>query len=423
MAKRRTTSERRGVASIALVIVLVIAEFAILALVLGGSRDQDLTVARVSAVQAFYAAEAGMNMAMREVISGEDFDGDGTVGGITSTSATQTALHGASISVASSTVGSDITLTSRSEHILARQLFETKLEVTSTGGTIGLPYGIATNGSVSLSGSARIDALDSTIGVYHAGSTYSGKALLGSNTTTKSSVKTTGSSQIVGDVYVGVGANPASVIDTPDWFADAITGVEDVLTEPIEIGSITLPANLPPKSGNFNKTNSGNEAVPQGTYHYNNFSVSGSYWLAINGKVTIVCDGNFTLTNSAYIELENGATLTVYASRFSITGSARLNATSPADPSRVQLYQTGSSNFEVRNSGIVIGQVYAPSARVLIDGSGCVFGTVWADRLQIDNSGKFTQDVSLVDMNGSAGTGGEGTSAVVVSEWKRMSPQ
>ena len=73
---------RRGVAAIATVVVLLTLNLVILGLVLNGGRDHDLTVRRLETVEAAYAAEAGVNMSIREMIGFTDDDGDGTVGSI-----------------------------------------------------------------------------------------------------------------------------------------------------------------------------------------------------------------------------------------------------------------------------------------------------------------------------------------------------
>ena len=51
---------RRGVAAVAMIIVLLILNLVIVGMVLGACRDQDISVRRLETVQAFYAAEAGM---------------------------------------------------------------------------------------------------------------------------------------------------------------------------------------------------------------------------------------------------------------------------------------------------------------------------------------------------------------------------
>jgi hypothetical protein len=73
---------RRAATAVAVIVVLVIIDLVIVGMVIAGSRGHDLTIRRMETVEAFYAAEAGMNMAMREMMFDEDQDGDCTVGTI-----------------------------------------------------------------------------------------------------------------------------------------------------------------------------------------------------------------------------------------------------------------------------------------------------------------------------------------------------
>lgn len=79
---RPTPGRRRGAAAVAMIVLLLVVGMVVTGVVIGGARDHDLTVRRLETVQAFYAAEAGMNMAMRELHEKTDADGDGTVGSI-----------------------------------------------------------------------------------------------------------------------------------------------------------------------------------------------------------------------------------------------------------------------------------------------------------------------------------------------------
>ena len=74
--------QHRGAAVVAMIIVLLIIDLIIIRIVIGGARDHDLTVRRAETVQAFYAAEAGMNMAIREMMNNADEDGDTGIGSI-----------------------------------------------------------------------------------------------------------------------------------------------------------------------------------------------------------------------------------------------------------------------------------------------------------------------------------------------------
>ena len=79
---KQRVQPRRGAAAVSMVLVLVLVSLVITGMVLGGARDHNLTVRRLETVQAFYAAEGGMNMAIREMVQDVDEDGDGTVGTI-----------------------------------------------------------------------------------------------------------------------------------------------------------------------------------------------------------------------------------------------------------------------------------------------------------------------------------------------------
>jgi hypothetical protein len=67
---------------VAVIVILIIVDLVIVGIVLSGARGHDLTLRRVETVEAFYASEAGMNMAVREVMIGQDEDGDCTIGTI-----------------------------------------------------------------------------------------------------------------------------------------------------------------------------------------------------------------------------------------------------------------------------------------------------------------------------------------------------
>lgn len=73
---------RRGMAGAAAVLLLLIVQLLVVGAVLTVVRDNNLTSLRLDTLRAFYAAEAGANMAIREAMVGLDEDGDGTIGSI-----------------------------------------------------------------------------------------------------------------------------------------------------------------------------------------------------------------------------------------------------------------------------------------------------------------------------------------------------
>lgn len=98
------SKRRRGTVIVAMLIVLIVLQIAVYGMVTMGARDHELTVARVAGVRAYFAAEAGANMALREWMTQTDHDGDGGVGTISDDGlgANDPQVGGASVSVTTS---------------------------------------------------------------------------------------------------------------------------------------------------------------------------------------------------------------------------------------------------------------------------------------------------------------------------------
>jgi len=75
-------NSRRASAAVVVIIMLVILNLIVLSFTLNQSHDHDLTIRRLDTIKAFYAAEAGVNMAVRELMEPADEDLDGTIGTI-----------------------------------------------------------------------------------------------------------------------------------------------------------------------------------------------------------------------------------------------------------------------------------------------------------------------------------------------------
>ncbi len=127
---RCVNQDRRGIAAIAMIVLLLIVDLIVVGMVLSGARDQDLTVRRVETVQAFYAAEGGMNMAIRELMENSDEDGDGTIGSISDDGddGNNPDLGRAAVCVTLVTDAGQTTLTSRGESGEAHREIEAVLE-------------------------------------------------------------------------------------------------------------------------------------------------------------------------------------------------------------------------------------------------------------------------------------------------------
>lgn len=109
---RRTTNGREGSAALGILLIISMLQILIAAIVLAGARGDDMTVRRLEAIRAFYAAEAGANMAIREEMIGVDEDGDGKAGSISddAVDANDPAIGPARVWVAATHSGGQATL-------------------------------------------------------------------------------------------------------------------------------------------------------------------------------------------------------------------------------------------------------------------------------------------------------------------------
>jgi hypothetical protein len=106
--------------------MLVIAELLITSAVLGSALDQDATLGRIESLRAFYAAEAGLNMSVRELMVGADENGDGTIGTVSNdgSATSDTTLEGGATFSVTISAGSPSLVVSSGSAGTARQVIE-----------------------------------------------------------------------------------------------------------------------------------------------------------------------------------------------------------------------------------------------------------------------------------------------------------
>jgi hypothetical protein len=117
---------RRGLAAVSAVLGMVLLQVSIVVVVVSGARDQGMAGHRISATRAFYAGEAGMQMALRERVLNSDLDGDGGVGTISDDgdSGNDPVVGGARVSVGFDTATSQLRSIGRHEESRKRQAVE-----------------------------------------------------------------------------------------------------------------------------------------------------------------------------------------------------------------------------------------------------------------------------------------------------------
>lgn len=141
----RPTTRRRGLAGVAAVLLLVVLQLIIVGAVLATARDNDLSVLRLDTVRAFYAAESGANMSIREAMEGVDEDGDGLAGSISDNGNPDDdpQLLTARVAVSASIVDSVTQVSSNGRSGLARRKASANVEgvIGSSTQTVMVVYG------------------------------------------------------------------------------------------------------------------------------------------------------------------------------------------------------------------------------------------------------------------------------------------
>lgn len=138
---KRASPARTGSVLISVLVALFILTFVVLGIVVGGRSSHDLSARRIESARTTYASDSAMHIAIREIVTSSDADGDGTIGSVAAGNlASGVSLLGstkaaASVSAASGTY--TITASGCSGSSIHTQTL-TLVHSTSTAGTPGL---------------------------------------------------------------------------------------------------------------------------------------------------------------------------------------------------------------------------------------------------------------------------------------------
>jgi Tfp pilus assembly protein PilX len=290
------------------------------------------------------------------------------------------------------------------------------------GGTVfrggNYTIGAIAQGASGGGGSSRIDSYNSSIANYSI--VIPGlSAVFGNNFNASPALAIYGTSLYTGSFVVSKGGNPASAV----FASILINGPSSIsqATQTYTPGSIVLP-NLTGLvyQGEMNRTfGSTTFSTPgiydtitasgvlfttnikigaSGTYHITgNVSLNSLSALVINSgvKAAIVVDGNVTLSSSGAISLASSATLTLYVAG-SVTLSNTTSINSSGNTANFTLLGTrNNSSIQLKNSALVYGAIYAPTASVTFDNTSQFFGAIIAKDLTLLSASQFHHDLAL----------------------------
>jgi len=244
---------------------------------------------------------------------------------------------------------------------------------------------IFTNGFINLNNSAEVDWYN-----YDADDA---NMKVGTNSTADGSVRLAHSAIIRGDVVVGVGGDPDTAIDLS--YHAIIEGQTSALTEEVELLPVTVPEVIDslPSGGDIT-----NDTTISSSSKYSSIDLGNHETVLISGDITLYITGDITLGNSAELQIEPDASLTLYlGGNFEGKNSSAVN-NETQDPGSLQIYGLDSCETIIfKNSSDLYGAIYAPNADVIMKNSADVYGAVVSKSFDMKNSGTFLYDASLRD--------------------------
>ncbi len=286
--------------------------------------------------------------------------------------------------------------------------------------TIGLKglfeHAILTKGSLVLKSGTTIDGYNSADPL-----DTEFKVNIGTQSTADSMVVLNSGVDVKGDVLVGLGGDPSTVIKD----LGATTGDQLGGTENDPLPTITPPATLLATGLDLTAKSATITITPADSGQYGNISLSASKDAGIleidGGDVVLYITGDIDLGNACEIIVRDNSSLTIYIDGDIVTGNgSSIGTENPTkDAMTLQLYGTGGvgQNLDIKAKNEWTGVIYAPNAHIDLYANGDVYGAIVADSFEFKNGGNYYYDEALrtVSMED------EGVS-FVVERWYEGSP-
>ena len=248
-------------------------------------------------------------------------------------------------------------------------------------------YAIFSDSSISLKNSAVVDWYN-----YDSGDK---NMQIGTNSIISDSVVLMNGVTVNGDVVVGVGGKPDTVIDYT-WAN--ITGNTYAMTKTYELPQITAPELLQslPSGGTIN-----NNITINNPSKYDGINLGNNNVITIDGIVDLFITGDIIIKNSAEVQVVDNedACLNLYVGgNIEVKNSGAFNNLR-ADPKKVKIFGLNDcKSISLKNSVDFYGVIYAPNADVVMMNSADFFGSVIAHSFEQKNSADFNYDASLRDV-------------------------
>jgi hypothetical protein len=235
------------------------------------------------------------------------------------------------------------------------------------------------------------------------------------STDATATVVTKPGSHVEGDLFCGVGGDPAATI----CVGGTQNGENYALTEKPEILQPEMPGSLLFKGTDLKTNGSTVTLTPADSGVYDNFVVNkgagkpGTF-VVDGGVVTLGVTNFMKFDTNCQIIVNEGSTLIMYIACgiSAMNGSGIAYEGSALDPTHIQLYGTGTGEpqmWALKAKSTWTGVVYAPNADVCLAAGRDVYGAIMANStiLDVQPGFAFHYDVNLQRANNTA-LGGSG---------------
>jgi len=242
---------------------------------------------------------------------------------------------------------------------------------------------------------------------------------IGTQSTLDASIVLNSGVTVEGNVIVGVGGDPDTVIKD----LGATTGAQLSGTEEDPLPLMSPPA-LPDMGVDITATGETVTITPLDNGQYGNINVLKGDTvgvLEVSGDVVLYITGDIELGESCEIVVKDNSSLTLYIEGdiHCRTNSVINNEIPPEDPMKFQLYGTSEStqHFDLKAKTTWSAIIYAPNADIDLYANGDFYGSVVADNFELKAGGNYHYDEALREVK----VDDEGV-RFVVERWYEGSP-
>ncbi|MBN2139337.1 MAG: hypothetical protein JW720_16155 [Sedimentisphaerales bacterium] len=344
-----------------------------------GYQGRVQAIRETNVIQARAAADAGLAQALHSL--NESFDSGG-LGPYNMPSAANQGVVGSG-----STFSYSVTTTPSGSYVIE--------SVGNAGAAVrSVSSGLSLRGpfEYALFADKGIDLTNATTVDWY-GDPGSSSLAVGTNSTKKGAITLKNSTRINGDVAVGVGGDPDTVIDLKN--ASSITGNTYAMAEEYVLESVVVPAALRslPSSGKLEES-----VTLTGSKRYSSIDLKNNNDITIAGPVSLYVEDDLKLGNSSEVKILNepGASLVLYVGGKIDTKNSSIFNNLTKVPARFKIFGLdGCDSIVLKNNAALYGAIYAPKAKLTLHNSADIYGSITVEEYTQKNSAVFRYPASL----------------------------